>query len=155
MASLANSFPFFKFSLSAAIMAAIGLTFSAALADEPTFVPLSELVGNLQNAIAAGRLESSQPPYFIIQKIGLRLQGETRLAANGGVTFTIPVFKAGTDLSAARDVTNSSTLEIELVPAKGTVVGGEQHINFSALIKSLKYTFSSVTGLLASAVTYT
>jgi len=124
-------------------------------ADDATFVPLNRLVIELQRTIANAQLESETPPFFIIQKKHLKLKGDNEAAASGGVTFTVPILKHGVDGAVSAKSTTGTLLEIDLIPAEQIVVGGEERINFSELVKSLKATFGTINGLLASSIKYT
>jgi hypothetical protein len=99
------------------------------------------LLVELDQTIGAAKLVSDQPPFFLIQKINLTPHGEKRRSANGGLEFTIPIFKVGANLNAKEVGLTSETLELELAPPAKTIVGGRQTIDFAQMVQTLKNTF--------------
>jgi hypothetical protein len=143
---------------STALSAATLLTIAAGpvnAQDVPTsFIELRALKVALEEAIQQAKLVSPNPPYFIIRKIGLTLQGERRVGADGTVSFRIPVFAAGVDLGAKGTQVALHRLKLELIPPESAVVGGEKAIDLAPLIRSLKQAFAEG-GLRAATIEYT
>jgi hypothetical protein len=123
--------------------------------DQQEYLALRDLKIDLEKAIKDATLVSNEPPFFIIEKIELKLQGETRTGADGSASFSIPIFKAGIDVGAKGVETQSETLTLDLVPPDKTIAGGVRRVDFTPLMRTLKDTFKSDTGLQARSVTYT
>jgi len=112
----------------------------------------------VEQAIKEAKRVSAEPPHFIIRKVELKLQGERKVAADGSVSFGIPVFGAGVDVAAKGSQTTREKLELELIPPESQVVGGKRIIDLGPLIRSLKDSFKADQGgggLMAASVKYT
>jgi hypothetical protein len=118
------------------------------------FLELRHLTAELEKAIIEAKQVSDQPPIFIVQKVALKLKGENRTSAQGGLSFSIPIFKAGIDLSAKANETLSEALDLELIPRERVTVGGPTFVDFVSLVRVLKVSFKSDTRLRAASVAY-
>ena len=105
-------------------------------------VSVDELLSSLEKAVQDSGTLSQEPPWFIIQKIDIKLKGETRQEGTAGAKFEVPIFRAGADLKGKVGQDTSETLEISLIPRQRTVVGGNVAIDLKGLLKTLKETFS-------------
>lgn len=145
-----------KMSTKLTLLAGLCFLFAPTLttAAEPQFIALRELKIGVEQAIREAKRVSTDRPYFIIKKVELTLQGERKVAADGGVEFSIPVFPINIELSAKGSQTTLQKLKLELIPPESTVVGGEKLIDLASLIRTLKDTFKSG-DLNASAIEYT
>jgi hypothetical protein len=124
-----------------------------AAAQQTGFAKLADVELEIEKAIAEARTVSDQPPLFIIQKVELKLQGKWQTAGDGTVSFTIPIFKYGADLSAKGDQSQEDKLSLELIPRNRAPVGGTNSIDFASVIRLLKSTFKN-TELLPAKVKY-
>jgi hypothetical protein len=120
-----------------------------------TFIDLRDVKIEIEQAIKEAKRVSTSPPYFIIRKVSLTLQGERREVAGGGASFSIPVFAVGADLAAKASQTTLQKLKLDLIPPESQVVGGDKLFDLASLISSLKDTFKDSKGLSATAVEYT
>src|SRR5437762_7607505 len=117
-------------------------TFGHSESETQQFLTLGEFTTDLEKAIVDAKLISpEEEPFFIIQKVKLKLRGQNRARGDGSVSFSIPVFKHGIDLKAQATNTQQTTLEVTLVPREKTIVGGPRSVDLTPLVRTLKETF--------------
>lgn len=135
---------------------ALGLCLTGAAAAQDgkvvEFVNLPDLVRDIERAIAEARLVDNEPPFFIIKEVELRLKGSWTEGAEGG--FRIPVWIFSVNVEG--DITSIETeeLAITVVPPDGGLVGGENLVDLTSLVRTLKETFSA-TSLRGKSISFT
>lgn len=139
---------------------AVGLTLSSTTVDSgwaqaQRFLTLADLEIELERAISQAKLISDRPPYFIIQKVALKLAGKNSTAADGSIGFTIPIFDYGANLGIDLTQTDGGTLELELITPTREVVGGTTSIDLSSLVTILKDSFKPGTKFRVKSAKYT
>lgn len=145
---------FVRVLLVAAVVAAFLPRHAIAEALPPAYLELKDLKIALERAIREAKRVSTEPPYFLIKKIELELQGDRTAGAEG--SLSIPVFGVGVDLGAKGTYSAQHKLKLELVPPENEVVGGAPTIELAPLIRTLKDTFkASAGGLVPTAIEYT
>lgn len=114
-------------------------------ASQEGWFSLEALQTEIVQAISDARKLADQPPYFLVKKVELKLNGTKSSDAGGG--FSIPVFAASIDLGVKQATSANDVFELALAPSESIVVGGDApKIDLAGLIAEIKRAFRTEKG---------
>lgn len=106
--------------------------------EHPLAVPLRALTEAISDSLANARRFNDQPPYFLVEKIRLKLRITQTVSGTGTVEVKVPVLPLSANVDAGVTVAATDELDMDLRPAPQTLVGAAEQIDLTALMAAIK-----------------